>query len=125
MKANLLGLFGRYITVGVLNTAVHWGAFFFLIGLVGLKASWANLVAFAIAVTCSFLLNANYTFKSTATKSRYLYFVAFMALLSFGLGKATEKLNLPPIAALISFSLLSLMLGFLFSHYVVFRNSGN
>ncbi|USW94951.1 GtrA family protein [Pseudomonas proteolytica] len=50
----MINLFSRYATIGVLNTAVHWAAFFGAIYLFGLSQSISNLCAFCIAVTFSF-----------------------------------------------------------------------
>lgn len=122
MRASLGTLFTRYFTVGVLNTVLHWAVFFVLIGIFDLGTAWANLLAFFVAVTFSFFMNANYTFRASPTKSRYFYFVMFMAMLSFGIGWLSDYLMLPSLFALIAFSLMSLFLGFLYSRYFVFRN---
>ncbi|MBJ9598129.1 GtrA family protein [Citrobacter werkmanii] len=63
----MLKLFGRYVSVGVLNTAIRWLCFGALFSLIGLGQSISNLVAFCVAVTFSFLVNAKWTFKSKAT----------------------------------------------------------
>lgn len=123
MKSQLLVYFKRYVSVGVINTALHWVVFFFGVWLLGFNSAWANLLGFTIAASFSFFANANYTFQVKATKRRYLLFMAFMALLSFQTGWGTDKLGLPKIVALISFSALSLILGFVFSRYIVFNNS--
>jgi len=122
MKTSLFSLLGRYATVGVLNTALHWGVFFLLVAAFGIVTSWANLLAFIVAVTFSFFMNARFTFNANATGKRYFLFVIFMALLSFGIGKLTDDVGWPPLVALISFSLLSLVLGFLYSRFIVFAD---
>lgn len=123
MNNSLFSYFQKYVSVGLINTALHWASFFLLIWLLELSSAWANLLAFFIAASFSFFANASYTFKVKATKKRYFYFVGFMALLSFQTGWATDWLNLPKIVALASFSLLSLVLGFLYSRYLVFNNN--
>jgi len=123
MKTSLIGLFGRYATVGVLNTLVHWLVFFGLIELLAMSTAWANLSAFCVAVTFSFFMNAHFTFSAQATGKRYLLFIVFMGALSFGIGWLTDQLGLLPLVALVSFSFLSLVLGFLYSRYVVFAEN--
>lgn len=123
MKASFIRLFSRYATVGVLNTLVHWVVFFGLMGLLAMSTAWANLLAFCVAVTFSFFMNARFTFSTQATGKRYLLFIVFMGALSFGIGWLTDQLRLSPLVALVSFSLLSLVLGFLYSRYIVFTKN--
>lgn len=120
MKTSLFALLGKYATVGVLNTVLHWSVFFLLVAAFEMVTSWANLLAFIVAVTFSFFMNARFTFNADATGKRYFLFVMFMALLSFGIGRLTDDAGWSPLVALISFSLLSLVLGFLYSRYIVF-----
>jgi len=123
MKYPLFSYFRKYFWVGIINTALHWLIFFLLIWLIELSSAWANLIAFTVAASFSFFANAIYTFKVQATKKRYFYFMIFMALLSFQTGWATDWFNLPKIVALVSFSALSLVLGFLYSRYLVFNDN--
>lgn len=123
MKNSLFSYFGKYFSVGIINTALHWLIFFLLIWLIELSSAWANLIAFTVAASFSFFANAIYTFKVQATRKRYFYFMIFMALLSFQTGWATDWFNLPKIVALVSFSGLSLVLGFLYSRYLVFNDN--
>lgn len=122
MKPSLFYLFRKYVSVGVLNTGLHWTVFFILVWFIKLNTAWANLLAFFVAVTFSFFANAAYTFQTSATKKKYILFTVFMAALSFALGWVSDALHLQPLIALISFSLLSLVLGFLYSRYIIFKN---
>jgi|SRR5690625_1290446 len=122
MSSPLFHLFRKYVSIGVLNTGLHWAVFFILVWLIELNTAWANLFAFFVAVTFSFFANAAYTFQAQATKKKYFLFTAFMALLSFALGWLSDALHLHPFMALISFSLLSLVLGFLYSRYIIFKD---
>lgn len=123
MRVSLGASFTKYFTIGVFNTVLHWSVFFVLIKVLNLSTAWANLLAFFVAVTFSFFMNAHYTFKALPTKARYFYFVVFMAALSYGIGLLTDHLMLQPLLALIAFSLISLFLGFLYSRNIVFRNN--
>ncbi|MGL9735400.1 MAG: GtrA family protein [Symbiopectobacterium sp.] len=64
-------LFSQYVSVGVLNTGIHWSCFAALFSLIGLNQSLSNFVAFCVAVTFSFIANAKCTFKANVTTSRY------------------------------------------------------
>lgn len=114
--------FFRYLSVGVLNTLVHWAVFAVVLTLTSVGQASANLIAFGVAVSCSFALNSRFTFKAQATTSRYMVFVGFMGLLSLLTGWTADWLGLPPLVTLIAFSSISLMCGFIYSKYVIFRS---
>lgn len=119
----MLGRFTRYFSVGVVNTLIHWGLFLIVYGLLGVEQSLSNLIAFLVAVTFSFFANASVTFQAQATPVRYAAFVVFMGGLSWTVGEISDRSGFSPLFTLIVFSGLSLVVGFLFSHYVVFRRS--
>lgn len=87
----------------------------------GVTQALANLCAFIVAVTFSFFANAKFTFEQKASRNRYMAFVGFMGALSYGNGYVSDLFNFYPIVTLVSFSALSLVLGFLYSHYFVFK----
>ena len=119
----MLRVFSRYLSIGVINTLLHWGVFLLLHFGVGLNQAWSNVIAFAVAVTFSFFANAAYTFQARATPLRYVLFTLFMGFLSVLVGAAADRLNLPPLVTLIIFSTLSLAIGFGYSHWIVFRRT--
>lgn len=116
----MLTLFARYATVGVINTAVHWAAFLTFFYVLELQQVTSNLLAFCIAVTFSFVVNAKYTFKKKATGGRYLAYVVFMGVVSALVGGAADALAMPPLFTLVLFSGISLVLGFVYSKFFVF-----
>lgn len=116
----MLKLFTRYASVGVINTAVHWAAFF-AIHAAGVNQAFSNMSAFFIAVTFSFFANARFTFNGQATTGRYLVYVAFMGALAASVGQMSDKLQFPSVVTLVTFSAVSLVMGFFYSKYVVFR----
>lgn len=117
----MLKLFSKYFTVGLLNTAISWAMFALCLYGMHTTQAVANFVSFCIAVTVSFFLNAKFTFNSSATKSRYLLFVGFMGTLAYLTGMAADALHLPGIVTMIFFSGVSLVLGFLYSNFIVFK----
>jgi putative flippase GtrA len=114
-------LFAKYMSVGIVNTLLHWISFSFFVYVLACSQSFANLLAFFIAVSFSFIANARWTFKSEATKKRYFLFVIFMGTLAWLTGHVADKLNLPLIVTLITFSFISLTTGFIYSKLVVYR----
>ncbi|MGP9435719.1 GtrA family protein [Ewingella sp. AOP8-B2-18] len=117
----MFNLFTKYLTVGVINTAIHWAAFSIAVYLFSVNQAAANFIAFATAVTFSFFANASFTFNAKPKPTRYLLFVSFMGVLSILVGKISDYYHIEPIITLIEFSVVSLVLGFIYSKYVVFR----
>ena len=117
----MLKLFAKYTSIGVINTAIHWGVFALTAHYLGASQAVSNLVGFFVAVTFSFYVNARFTFKSDTTKFRYFIFVGFMGSLAFITGKLADFFHVPGILTLIFFSGTSLVLGFLYSKFVVFK----
>lgn len=118
----MLKLFARYTTVGIINTFIHWVIFAICLYILGSTQSVANFTGFAIAVSFSFFANARFTFNASTTTLRYLLYVAFMGILSAAVGWAADWYRLPPILTLVTFSVLSLICGFIYSKYIVFRD---
>jgi len=117
----MLSIFSRYATIGVLNTGLHWVVFFTGYYLLGLTQAMSNLGAFGIAVTFSFVMNAKFTFKQKSTGKKYIAYVVFMGAVSAAVGAMSDMLRVAPLVTLIFFSLISLILGFLYSRFFVFR----
>jgi len=113
--------FFKYAAIGVINTLVHWlvfGAVYWTFA----SQTAGNLLGFLAAVTFSFFANARWTFKSEATPTRYLTMTTFMAILSSCFGYAADRMAVHPLITLTAFSATSLVAGFLFSKFWVFRN---
>jgi putative flippase GtrA len=110
-----------YTVIGVANTLIHWQIFFLLSVAAGFSQAVSNLAAFCVAASFSFYMNALYTFDSKLSVSGYLLFMVAMGALSYGVGHAGDLWRLHGLLTVALFSALSLVLGFLFSKYVVFR----
>ncbi|GBU09599.1 translocase [Gammaproteobacteria bacterium] len=113
-------LFYKYASIGVLNTLIH-AIFFFIFIYLSSTQALANFLAFCISVTFSFFMNARFTFKKTASLKRYIFYAAAMGIISYLFGKLADYLDFFPIFTLIGFSMLSLILGFLYSKLFVFN----
>ncbi|WP_038239924.1 GtrA family protein [Xenorhabdus szentirmaii] len=113
--------FAKYVTIGIINTLIHWGTFGILFYVINTTQSIANLIGFIISVTFSFLANAKFTFEKKATARKYIFFITFMGSLSFLLGHLSDHINLYPLFTLLFFSIVSLILGFLYSKIFIFK----
>lgn len=120
MRKILLIQFRKYLSIGLLNTLIHW-TIFIVLTQQGEPQALANLIAFIVAVTFSFFVNSRYTFSSSYSVARYVSFTSFMGLLAFTFGWLGDYLFLPELVTLISFSASSLIIGFAYSKYIVFR----
>jgi putative flippase GtrA len=110
-----------YTVIGVANTLIHWQIFFLLSVAAGWRQAVSNLAAFCVAASFSFYMNALYTFDGKLSVGGYLLFMAAMGALSYGVGYLGDVWRLHGLLTVALFSALSLVLGFLFSKYVVFR----
>lgn len=119
-RFSAISLFSRFLSIGVINTAIHWLSFFALTYF-GYSQAQSNLIAFIIAVTFSFFANGKFTFNSKVSLGRYITFTTFMGGLAYSLGSLAELWGLHELVTLVLFSGTSLVVGFLFSKYVVFK----
>lgn len=113
--------FSKYFSIGILNTLIHWATFLICYSILDFYQSISNLIGFFIAVVFSFFMNAKFTFNQRGSVGKLLSYTSFMGLLSYIVGYAADQLSLPAIATLIIFSGISLICGFLYSKYIVFK----
>ncbi|MGO3910058.1 GtrA family protein [Huaxiibacter chinensis] len=117
-----LVLFIRFIFVGVANTAIHALIFLLFYILFSFPQSMANVIAFIVAATFSFVVNATWTFRKRKSALKYLSFISFMACLAWGTGRTADLVGLPAIFTLLIFSAISMVVGFLLSRYIIFTD---
>ncbi|ORJ48265.1 translocase (plasmid) [Kluyvera intermedia] len=119
----MLNIFAKYLSIGVINTLIHWVVFGVCIYGFHTDQALGNLSGFVVAVSFSFFANARFTFKAQATTIRYMIYVMFMGALSASVGWAADKSQMSPVITLFTFSIISLMCGFVYSKYIVFREA--
>lgn len=117
----ILRRFARYGLVGIGNTAAHWLVFLGLHLGLAMKQAASNLLAFAVAASLSYYMNAHYTFAVRPCARRYLLFLCGMGCLSLAMGAVSDLAHLSPWLTLVGFSLVSALVGYAFSHALVFR----
>ena len=111
--------FFSYAAIGVLNTALHWGAFFILYAYTETQAV-SNGVAFLLGVTFSYVMNARFTFKDKPCLRKYIPYSLGLAAISYGIGAAADHIGAFPLLTLIVSSAVSLVVGFLFADKIIF-----
>lgn len=114
-------MFFKYFSIGILNTGIHWLIFGLCLFLFSTSQGSANLIAFFFAVTFSFFMNAKFTFDKKPTGVRYFLFMIFMGILNFVVGSLADHFTIYPIITLVVSSTLSLVLGFIYSKFIVFK----
>lgn len=112
--------FNLYFLIGIINTALHWAVFFIFYYFSNNQAS-SNLIAFIIAVSFSFYANAKWTFKKETNLKKYILYVSFLGFLAFTVGFVADYVKLYPLITQILFSGISLVCGFIYANFVVFR----
>lgn len=113
--------FSKYSAVGILNTAIHWIVFYLLTGLAALQQSYANLIAFLVAMTFGFVFNSLWTFSTTISLKRYFYYAFVMGFIAFIFGAISDIAHFPRLITLVAFSGCSLFFGYLSSKHLIFR----
>ena len=116
--------FSSYTLIGIANTVIHWQLFFMFRAGFELNQALSNLLAFCVAASFSFYINALFTFDSPVSWGRYLMFMTCMGGLSLAVGWLGDHLRMPGIVTVLVFSLVGLVCGFLLSRCVVFRERG-
>ena len=119
----MLKLFSKYAVIGVLNTLIHWVVFAVLVYALQTGQALANFGGFVVAVSFSFFANARFTFKSSTTTMRYMLYVGFMGTLSAAIGWEADNVGMSHILTLVIFSAISLICGFIYSKFIVFRDA--
>src|SRR5262245_46540837 len=117
-----------FAVVGVVNTLVDYGVFLAGYYLIGLALIPANVLAWVVAVTGSYVMNSFITFAAESGRQlRWRAYGAFVASGIAGLVANTATLVvaswwLPvPVAKVIAI-LASFVINFSLSHFVVFRH---
>ena len=113
--------FYKYFSVGILNTLFHWVVFYVFYLFLNVEQSYSNLLAFLFAVVFSFFMNAKFTFQQKTSFIKFISYTTFMGGLSYIVGYLSDIFLLPPLFTLIFFSMISLVCGFFYSKYIVFR----
>src|SRR5215475_9721911 len=109
-----------FALVGVVNTVVDYGVFLAGYYVVGLPLIPANVLAWLVAVSGSYVMNCYFTFA--AESGRQLRWRAYGAFVASGIAGVITNTAVPvPAAKLLSIA-ASFVVNFSLSHFVVFRS---
>jgi putative flippase GtrA len=113
--------------IGVINTAIDLGVFLTAYGVFDVPLVPANVLAWFVAVSCSYVMNSFITFaRESQRKLRWRDYGAFVASGIAGVVANTTTLVvlsywLPVLAAKLIAIGVSFLVNFSLSHFVVFR----
>jgi putative flippase GtrA len=118
-----------FAVVGLVNSAVDFGVFSFAYYYLGWPIVVANTMAWAIAVTGSYILNSTITFAHESGRklsARSYFGFALSQVAGFVANTVTvwcmvELLGVPAWAAKVAAIFVSFLVNFSLSHFVVFR----
>ena len=114
--------FSTLAVVGVANTLIYWQLFYVLTTAAELSQAASNVSAFCVAAAFSLYVHALYTFDAKYSVLRYLVYLCFMGVMSFVVGHFADVWHLHGLVTVASFSLLSLICGWLFSRFFLLSN---
>jgi putative flippase GtrA len=117
--------------IGVVNTAVDFSVFSLGYYLLDLPIVVANMLSWAVAVTCSYLLNSRITFsidtrRELAFRTYFEFVLAQVA--GFAANTATVVIAshfMPVLLGKVLATAASFMVNFSLSHFVVFRRTAS
>jgi putative flippase GtrA len=118
----------RYALIGIGNTGIH----LFIAGVLnvhmGLSQMYANLIAYVIASTLSFLMNAKWSFQKKPeirNYSRFQLVSLFGLILSAGFGYLGDHFGWHFALTVLLIALTSPALSFLLHRSYTFQNDAN
>ncbi len=112
--------FSIYALIGVFNTSIHWIVFYVFYSL-NFEQSYCNILAFMCAASSSYQVNSRYNFRIKPKKTKYICFIIGMGIINYLIGFNSENIGLSPLLTLVTSSVSSLFLGFIFSRFFIFR----
>ncbi|EIY4985254.1 GtrA family protein [Enterobacter hormaechei] len=118
----MIKIFSRYVAVAIVATILYWIVFSCFVFVFKYTQAISNLIAFSTSVTYSFFAHARFTFNARVDFMDYVWFVAFMLVLSYFIGRISDTYTISPLITVLEFSAIGLVCSFLFSRYVVFSN---
>ena len=113
--------FGRFVAVGVVNTAVHYAVY--LVAWLVLPYLAAHVLATAVALSCSYLLNCRFTFHVRPRLSTFLLYPASngvnVALSTLAMWLLVEVAGVHPLVATVLGGLVATPVTYLVSRLIL------
>jgi len=117
-----------FALIGLINTVIDLGVFLLARNVVGLALVSANVLAWLVAVSFSYVMNSSVTFAAeSGGKLTWRAYSAFLASGVVGVTASTATLVMlsyvmPELAAKLAAIGVSFVVNFSLSHFVVFRS---
>lgn len=108
-----------YALIGIVNTLLHFIVFYF--SCLSMSQSLSNFLAFTIAVIFSYFANSYLTFRKKKNIYAFLKMYVLMGGVAYGSGVVGDSLNMYPMLTFLGYSLISYILGYLLSKYIIFK----
>ncbi|MCX7320619.1 MAG: GtrA family protein [Hyphomicrobiales bacterium] len=116
-----------FCLIGVANAGVDFGVFSLAYQALNVPIILANVIAWLVAVTCSYVMNTMITFREESgrvlRRRDYLKFVAsgFVGMVANTLTLLLLSRFMPVYAAKMGAIFMSFIVNFAMSHFIVFR----
>lgn len=125
--AEMNSQFSRYLLVGAFNTIVGYVIIFGAMYVLEWSPIQSNVFGYSIALMFSFLLNRNFTFRSTGRKSTELIRFLIVFAISFGanlvaLSVLVEVFNAHKYLSQIFAGIVYVVISYAMNKYLVFRS---
>jgi len=118
----------KFVLVGFLNTAIHYGVFLILLGSLGIHYLIASVSGYCCGLINSYLLNRRWTFQCQAAANK-MEFIRFLAVNGVALTinvvvlrYAVVSLDFSPQVAQVGAIFLSLLTNFFGSKMIVYSH---
>lgn len=119
--------FSRFISVGLLNTALGYSVIFTCMYMLSLSPEISNAWGYVVGLAASYILNKNFTFKSTGAHAtelfRFLAVFAFAYTLNFlALVILIHRIGVNSGVSQVVAGCVYIAISFLLNKHYVFRN---
>lgn len=123
----LLGELMRFALSGVLITTIYFVSVYVLVQVVGCELTLANLIAYPVAVACSYLLHSQFSFGVGMNASNLLRFCVVTILMFMLIVLTTELLqrtSVPYYSSTVIIPVMASALNFLlYKHWAFARRT--
>lgn len=120
-KKNNMLIFFKYNFIGIFNSFIHWVSYLTCTYYLEFSSMTSNLISFFLAASTSYILNSKFSYHTQITKSRYFRFLLIMGTLSYTFSLIFYLLKINNIIMLISYTFISILLGFFLTKNWVFE----
>jgi len=120
----------RYVLAGLINTAVGYGVFLFLVYFISLSAYYANAIGYFFGLCTAFILNKYFVFNTTHTSIEHLFKFVISFFIAYAINVlilfiCLNILNLSPAVGQIFAMFFYTISFYILNKFLVFRKKNN